>query len=497
MVRCGDSRLDDAAPDTTIRREQAEDMSSIGQTRDLSLTRALVRSAHGVDPSTLSSAVIDKLKICLLDFLSCAFEARNLPWSRQAIVVTPRAERGASVVGTGVVAAPADAAFANAVLGHGLVREDMHAASISHHGVVVWPVLLALGQRAPVDGARLLCAAAVGYETGARIGRALFTADLARLFRPTGILGPVGGAMAGGYLLALNEDAAVSAVAIAANTSSGLNEWPHTGGSEMYFHPGFAARNAIAAVELAEAGAFASESILEGEAGMFAAFKRERLTAPIELFADGAEILSVYNKPVPACNFAQTACQAALQVAREIEDVGDVANVSVHLPEAAIRYPGCDFQGPFDRALQAKMSIPYGVAAALARKTVDEENYNRLDDPVILRLASTVTLQRDARFTASFPAAQGAEVEVDLVNGARISRRIDDVIPATEAEIRDRFHEAAASLVGAQRANQIEDLVDRFESIDDAGGLPSLCAPHEGVMSARDPHRQQLASIGG
>jgi 2-methylcitrate dehydratase PrpD len=32
----------------------------------------------------------------------------------------------------------------------------------------------------------------------------------------------------------------------------------------MYFHPGFAARNAVSAVELAEAGALASETILEG-----------------------------------------------------------------------------------------------------------------------------------------------------------------------------------------------------------------------------------------
>ena len=46
------------------------------------------------------------------------------------------------------------------------------------------------------------------------------------------------------------------------------------GGSEMYFHPGFAARNAVTAVELAEPGAYASETILEGEAGLFAAFAR-------------------------------------------------------------------------------------------------------------------------------------------------------------------------------------------------------------------------------
>ena len=157
-------------------------------------------------------------------------------------------------------------------MGHGLVREDMHAASICHHGVVIWPTLLALSERTTLSGATFLAAAIIGYETGAQIGRALFNADLARLYRPTGLVAPLGAALAGSFALGLDEDAATSAIAIAANTSSGLNEWPRAGGSEMYFHPGFAARNAIAAIELAEAGARASETILEGEAGLFAAF---------------------------------------------------------------------------------------------------------------------------------------------------------------------------------------------------------------------------------
>ena len=71
-------------------------------------------------------------------------------------------------------------------------------------------------------------------------------------------------------------------MSIAANTSSGLNQWPHIGGSEMYFHPAFAARNAVTAVELAELGAYASENILEGEAGCSrrSAASRRRTASP-------------------------------------------------------------------------------------------------------------------------------------------------------------------------------------------------------------------------
>ena len=128
----------------------------------------------------------------------------NHPWSRQAIGIAREVGHGATIVGTGKQAAPGDAAFANATMGHGLVREDMHAASICHHGVVIWPTLLALSERTPLSGATFLAAAIIGYETGAQIGRALFTADLARLYRPTGLVAPLGAALAGSYALGLD-----------------------------------------------------------------------------------------------------------------------------------------------------------------------------------------------------------------------------------------------------------------------------------------------------
>ena len=193
---------------------------------EVSLARALARAALAVDFGRFDEDVVAKAKICLLDFFSCAFEARNHPWTRQAIGIARAVGNGATIVGTGTLAAPGDAAFANATMGHGLVREDMHAASICHHGVVIWPTLLALSERTALPGPTFLAAGIIGYETGAQIGRALFTADLARLYRPTGLVAPLSAALAGSYALGLSEDAATSAIAIAANTSSGGQKQP-------------------------------------------------------------------------------------------------------------------------------------------------------------------------------------------------------------------------------------------------------------------------------
>ena len=447
-----------------------------GGADEMSMARAMARDALAVDLGRFDADVIAKAKICLLDFLSCAFEARNHPWSRQAIGIAREVSHGATIVGTGKLATPGDAAFANATMGHGLVREDMHAASICHHGVVIWPTLLALSERSPLSGSTFLSAAIIGYEAGAQIGRALFTADLARLYRPTGLVAPLGAALAGSYALGLGEDATASAIAIAANTSSGLNEWPRAGGSEMYFHPGFAARNAIAAIELAEAGARASETIIEGEAGLFAAFRRQPAPAGIRLFAgDRPEIMAVYNKPAPACNFAQTAAQAALRLAREIATPEDIATVSIRVPEAAARYPGCDSTGPFHNALQAKMSIPFSVAAVLARGALEEDNYADIGDRKILRLVASTDLQSEAGLTAAFPANQGAEVLVGLRNGKILRQRLDNVIAATPEEIRTRFRLAATEAIGNQRALRLEELVDNCASLSNSSAIAGQC----------------------
>ena len=126
---------------------------TIGSTgsNEVSLARALARAALAADLGRFDAEVIAKAKICLLDFLSCAFEAGNHPWSRQAIGIAREVGNGATVIGTRTLAASGDAAFANATMGHGLVREDMHAASICHHGVVIWPTLLALSERTPLS----------------------------------------------------------------------------------------------------------------------------------------------------------------------------------------------------------------------------------------------------------------------------------------------------------------------------------------------------------
>jgi 2-methylcitrate dehydratase PrpD len=267
-------------------------------------------------------------------------------------------------------------------------------------------------------------------------------------------------------MLGLSEDAAVSALGLASNCTVGLNEWAAAGADDMFFHAGFAARNAVTSVELAELGMVASETALDGPAGLFATLGRTDRIAAVHPFSGKSfEIFDVYHKPAPACNYAQTACQAALAIAHQI-DIAQVAAIKVRCSAAAIHYPGCSATGPFERVLQAKMSIRFCVAATLARRSIEENNYRQLNDLEIVRLVGITELEEDAVFTSAYPGQQGSEIIVTLRDGQVIRHRMDDLVPANPDQIRARFRSAAG-----ERATSLEAMIEGLDELPNVSAL--------------------------
>jgi 2-methylcitrate dehydratase PrpD len=446
-----------------------------------------VRMAHALAKhswANLRPDVVAKAKLCLYDLLSSALAAGEAPWSRQAAAIaransggTPR---GAGIIGTSDIVSLHDAAFANGVLSHGLVRDDMHVGSVSHLGTVLVPALLALSTRARPSGKDFLAALVAGYEAGGKLGRMIMDVEVSRIFRPTGTVGPLAAAAAGAKLLGLTPEQTTSALALAANTAAGYNEWAGTGGSEMFFHNGFAARSAVTAVQLAAEGAFASPTALDGEAGILAAFRRPRPPTVPELFTDRPEILAVFFKPVPACNFAQTPAQVAHALAlRHRLSAADIDRVTVRVTRAAALYPGCDASGPFQHILQAKMSIHYNVAAALTHGDFAERNYVPQENGAVQALAKRTTVEIDDGFTNAFPAKQGAAVVVRLHSGETLEQSADNLEPTDAEGVHERFFAAAAAALGEGRARELDTLIGTLESCSDAGTLGRLACTAE------------------
>lgn len=430
-----------------------------------SLTRMAVRHARRLAEQELAPELRQKAAICLLDHFGCCIGALELPWAGGVLRYLGRSASAPEALQWGLdrPIAATDAAFGNGVLGHGLIQDDMHVPSGAHIGVVILPALLALAQRERLSGRALIAGIVAGYEVMARVGMAVRSGSTNRHFRPSGLSGAYGATAGAVAALCLDESEAVNALGFAANFAAGLNEWPWSGGQEIYVHAGAAARNALVAIDLAVAGMTASESILEGQDGMFAAYGSGPDAARVfqgMLDEPGRSILDIEHKSFPGCNFIQTPVGAALSLReRERLRADDIERITIRTLAAARRYPGCDYAGPFTSVVQAKMSLQYAVAAALGHGRVDEAAFANFEDTTLHRLISACSMETVAAFDACYPSRQPAEVEVTLRDGRILAASLDDVPWLSPEAVQQRFEEQARRRFDADAVQRIKQLV--------------------------------------
>ena len=441
--------------------------------------------AAATDVATLPPDVVDRAKTCIIDALFGAFLVQSDSRAKAALASQLLDQPGhlATVIGSRHRAAPGDAAFVFAAATAATDRSDTHLPTATHPGLAVVPAALALGEAAGTNGAAVLAGVVVGYEIMCRLARALVTPKLAAIWRPTAVVAPIAAAFAGARTLSLTTGQTVAAAALAAQTASGFNEWAHAGTGEHPFHAAFAARNAVTAVLLAQQGAVAAPTILEGRSGLFAAFgaeqRRESLTASVvEALGQEFESRAVVHKPAPACFFVQTPCQLALEISREIETSGAdperIAAIEIRVTDVARRYPGCDNPGPVNAHQSAIMSIQYSVAAVLVAGGIYDRNWFDPSNPAANRLAGRARVIADERLTAAYPERQGAGVRVMFDDGRVVERKVDNFQSMSRAEVIERFLAAATPWLGRSQAEIVIDCVQRLDAIDDLHDLTAL-----------------------
>lgn len=428
----------------------ATTLAAVAQNFDVEM--ALAEFTAGLRLEHLDAALVDKARLCLVDGIGASMTLKRSPEAGLALASLgePLDQGRSLVLGSAQRERAADAAFVNAVAAAATIRTDTHVQSASHPGMVVLPVVLALGQETGAAAGDLLCAIVAGYEVSIRLGLALVTPALSRIFRPTGLTGAVGGAAAAARVLGLDVQATRAAMALAANTACGLNEWARAGTSEHVFHAGTAARNAIVAARLARAGAQAAPSTLTGSSGLLAAYgASERIAALTHGLGARFHMLDVIHKLAPACVFAQAPCQAALDLARQGQvATAEIASVEIGVARAAAEFPGCDFAGPFIDPAAAQQSIPFGVASVLCAGAIDESHWAQPRNPQVNRLAARCRVVVDPAIDSAYPRRLGASVSVCLANGKTSRASVPEAPPMSVQAIESRFAADAGLLLG-------------------------------------------------
>ncbi|HBK4608771.1 MmgE/PrpD family protein [Serratia marcescens] len=315
---------------------------------------------------------------------------------------------------------------------HALDFDDYHPALRGHPSTVVLSALLALNGESD-DVTELLTAYVIGVEAAGRLGLAAGTQHYVLGFHSTATLGAVAACAAVARYLQLDQRQTQIALGLAATQAAGLRS--QFGSAAKPLHAGLAARNAVNAALLAQAGFIGQpegvlDSLLTSHGG--GRQKPECLTAgwgtPWRILQPGLEF-----KRYPTCGGTHSAAEAALALRARLLAQGDalaeIAQVEVSFP------PGAD-TAPFIRqpatGVEARFSLEYVIADALYHGEVPLTHYG--EQPVDAAIAALA---------------------------AKVVRHVDPAAPPDALDPEMRFHRLTLTL---QDGRQISDIVTRKQT---------------------------------
>jgi len=183
----------------------------------------------------------------VLDWIGCALAGSTHPTIAKLLAVLEEAggRPQARVIGHRLRLGLLDAPLANGQMGHVLAFDDTHMGGVVlHASSPVLAALFGLAERAPVSGADLMLAYAVGFEAGVRSGRAA-PGHHKGGWHLTGTLGSIAAGVAAGKLIGLDAQRLTYAMGIAATQAAGMQQ--NRGTSCKSFHAGKAAANGVLA----------------------------------------------------------------------------------------------------------------------------------------------------------------------------------------------------------------------------------------------------------
>lgn len=375
------------------------------------------------------------------------------------------------------------AALVNGTNGHGIETDEGYTPGSMHPTSVIFPAVFAVAQERGIGGSRVLTAAAIGMELACRIAAAGHPATRNRHFHNTPVAGVFGAAAAVSVLYELDARSTANALGIAGSHASGLFEFLGQSAEVKRFHPGKAARDGIASVDLAAAGLTGPTTILEGKDGYFAAYAGTEGADwdPRIVTADlGTNwvLLNTYVKPYPCCRHLHGAVDAALELrATHGLDAADIDSVHVGTFTIATKHAGREL----DTVLQAQLSLPFTVAVALQRGAVTLTDFGAetRGDAAVRALMETVVVELDAAADAAYPrTGRPADVTITTRDGARYRCRVEQPRgepsnPLSDAELEAKARALAEPVIGADGAKELIDAAWNFDSLEILDALDS------------------------
>lgn len=433
-------------------------------------------------------------KVAIIDTLACALAGANeeAPRIAEKVAATYGGIGPSLLWGTNRRASILDAALINGTAGHALDYDDVNNTIGGHPSVPILPAIFALGEMLGASGKDLLLAYITGFETQARIGRAVNVYHYRKGWHPTATLGVFGAAAASARLLNLNVQHTATALAIAASLSSGIKA--NFGTMTKPLHAGHCSRNGLYAALMAKEGYTASDDALEHKHGFFELFNGSGNYQVDNILQDWANPLDVLEpgiglKQYPCCASTHSAIDATL-VLRERHQLTpeNVNHIESITHASALAHT--DRPDP-KTALDAKFSVQYCVARALMHGTVTFDHFadSALRQPELRALLARIVARPHTYQPKDMGEHYQGIVNISTLDGRQYSARVDQPLRgpqnlAPPDRLESKFKDCAARALRADTLSELLSLLRNFESITNLRELTDFMAKSVMMQSA-------------
>jgi 2-methylcitrate dehydratase PrpD len=374
------------------------------------------------------------------------------------------------------------AALVNAAMGHALDFDDtLDRAGSIHPGASTLAASMAVAERhGAASGRDFVLAVVLGLDVACRLALA---ATIDRGWHRTAAIGIFGATAAAGKLLRLSVEQLVNAFGIAYSQAAGNRQCIVDGALTKRFQAGQAASAAVLSALLAQEGFTGARQVFAGRYGFFPMYQPEGYD--LEVITDGLGTIfrgvELSFKPYPCGRGNHAVLDAALELYRRLDlataDAGaDVAEVVPTTnprtyrdqlsPEANKRRPS--------QVVEAQFSLPFLVAAALARGRVGIGEVARVDDAQVLALSERIqgNIRDDAPegwVQVYVRRADGRAASLETTSPSGSPEK-----PLSDAQLADKFRDCAAHAVRLIPQDVVEQAIQLIRQLDDQADATAL-----------------------
>jgi 2-methylcitrate dehydratase PrpD len=445
---------------------------------DEQLTVRLAEWAADTSVGDLPHEVTHQVRRSLLDYLAATIVGAE---ADPAVIVRDyvnahETARSSTVIATDLRLSPPAAALVNGTAAHSFELDDGYTPGGGHPGCTVVSAALATAEHAGSTADQLVRAIALGYEVACRLGGATHPSQWRRGFHNTPLFGTFGAATAAASILGLDGHQLANAYGLAGSHAGGLLSYHDQGSDVKRYHAGKAARDGTVCAELAGRGLTAPTNVLEGAHGYMHAFAGDVFDVD-HLMADLGDtwrMTRTYHKPHACCRHVHAAVDATLRIReREALDPEAIESITVETFSIAASYGNKDIR----TALDAQMSLPYSVAAALVHGEVGMEQFaeSARSNQLLRSLSDRTEIVVADDLDRDYPATRPARVRIS-VGGREFADAVAQPYgepdnPMTDHDLDSKFRRLVTPIFGSDRTEAIAKAV---WDLDDVPGLFEL-----------------------